>query len=81
MAADLQSVISEVAANVDAATAAAANAAEESSDEESSDEDEEEEEEDFIVRKAPKRHPKGGSGGIRRLQPKGPKRGTAAGGA
>ena len=34
-----------------------------------------------IVRKAPKRHPKGGSGGIRRLQPKGPKRGTAAGGA
>ena len=46
VAADLQSVISEVAANVDAATAAAANAAEESSDEESSDEDEEEEEEE-----------------------------------
>ena len=34
-----------------------------------------------IVRKAPKRHPKGGSGGIRRLHPKGPKRGSAAGGA
>ena len=46
VAAELQSVISEVAANVDAATAAAANAAEESSDEESSDEDEEEEEEE-----------------------------------
>ena len=45
VAADLQSVISEVTANVDAATAAAANVAEETSDEEE-DEDEGEGEEE-----------------------------------